>query len=343
MNGAETVDTNNISMTLNGEPVSGITTSYTNSITTVNYTPDTALTAGSTYTALVVVASSPSGVLYTNEWTFEVESFPLIYVDAAETNTIMATSTNGPVGTGTYLMTVSDSAVDGTWRLRTGFGIAPTVTNGPTGTIALNTESTLFESHDWQGADNVPRLKTSVSGLDEHIYATFVYFWSDGNGWCIRAGLEDTEGTNSLALIDANSTNAVAVGDDGSRTLYKALIGYVEGTAIDVYIEDLPGESSNDRVWYDGIGYQQVDGVPEEPPVGPSIDPDIKSITISGETITLTWTSETAGTYTILHKASLSDSEWTAVKSDIAGDETTTTDSVPASGTGAEFFIITGE
>ena len=78
------------------------------------------------------------------------------------------------------------------------------------------------------------------------------------------------------------------------------------------------------------------------PPDGPTLDPDIQSIIVSGGTVTLEWLSELGVTYSIMQKTSMADSDWTAVKTDIAGGESNTVDSVSVSGVDQEFFIIEG-
>lgn len=76
---------------------------------------------------------------------------------------------------------------------------------------------------------------------------------------------------------------------------------------------------------------------------GPTVDPDIQSIAVSGGSATLTWTSESGVTYSILSKSALTDATWSTNKAGIASaGDGTTSDSVTA-GADAEFYQIKGE
>jgi len=336
IDGAETVDTGNITMTVDDVAVTGITTSKSNGVTTVSYTPTTALDAGITHTAVVVVASSPSAILFTNAWSFEVISDPINYVDATALNTIMASSTNGPVGDGTAFVGTDSNVQDGQWAFRTGFGVVPTAETVPLGegVITLSASNTVFESTGWNddNLDNVPRLKTSVSGLEDATYEVFVFFWNDetGSDWTIRAALEDLAGTDSLPVITNFTTVAT---DTAGREFRQASLGIVSGTAFDVFVEDLPAESGTMRTWYDGVGYRIA---------GASMEPVIQAISITGSTVTLIWTSEAVGTYQIMYKSRLGESTWTPLKMGISGQASMTTDSVDIGEADKGFFMIEG-
>jgi len=261
-------------------------------------------------------------------------SFPGVYVDATTNNTVMAVSTDGPVGAGTALVVNTTDSVDGIWRFRATFGVPSSTTNEPIGTLA--SLGGVFESAGNSGADNCPRLKTSISGLPLESYDVYIYFWRDENQspWTIRAGLEDTPGTNSLTQYTLANSIQVA-NDSAGREFRRAYLGrVVDVTAFDVYVEDLPATDNNTRTWYDGIGYTVAQGA--------SFDPEITDVSVSGGNVTLTWTSETVATYSILHKTNLTDAVWSPVKTGIAGGDPTTTDSVPVSGASREYFMIQG-
>ncbi len=339
LDGAGTVNTNAITMTVDGNAVTGYSASYSNFVTTVSYTPTVDLSLNETHTARVVVASSPGASLVTNEFSFYVGN-PIRYVAVTVSNTVMSASTNGPVGAGTAFVTNNVDAVDGVWRFRDAFGIPVTVTNEPT-VGDYQAYSGLGNVYESNTDDDCPRLKTSAYVDEPGFYQIYVYF--NGNeGWDIRAGLEDLSGTNSLALFNAGNSALLFSYDGGFFTheLYRADLGTVEVTdivdPISVYLEDAPGVGG--RTWVEGIGIQPLIGAP----TGPTLDPDIVSLTIAGGTATLTWASETVGTYSIMHKTNLTDPSWTPVKTGITGGDPTTTDSVSFGGADRGFFSIEG-
>jgi hypothetical protein len=88
-------------------------------------------------------------------------------------------------------------------------------------------------------------------------YDVYVYYWSDQSSspWRIRAGLEDT--VDPLTLYHRYDGYSVQVGQDSAgRRLWEAYLGQVTGTSISVFVEDGPAANTNERTWYDGIGYE---------------------------------------------------------------------------------------
>ncbi len=341
LDGAGTVDA--IAMSVDGNSVSNYSTTYSNFITTVSYTPSVPLELDTTHTASVVATTAPGGLYVTNAFSFYV-GYPISYVDVASNNTVMASTNDGPVGAGTTLVTTTNRfAINGMWAWRTDFGNAPSVTNEPTQAtypVPYSGANTVMES---LAGDNCPRLKTSAYVQETGYYNVYAYLWDNGGGWDLRAGLEDTPGTNTLPLITNTSSNIVeilSVGPDfwGTHRFYRVKLGTVEiadtNTPIVVYHEDAPG--SGDRTWVDGIGFQPL------AVAVPTLNPDIQSFSIAGGTATFTWTSEVVGTYKIMHKTNVTDAVWTPVKSGIGGGDPTTTDSVSLSGASQEFFRIEG-
>jgi hypothetical protein len=203
----------------------------------------------------------------------------ITYVDAVFTgssaNTVYAPSAGG----GTITTSTGDT-VDGLWRARTSLGLRPTVTTPPTGTVTLDSTSTVYESTaNSSTADNVRRVVTSVS-VAQNAYDVYVYFWIDQNGspWRIRAGLVDTVdpltlfiGSNGLTATDS-PISWIASDNGGPRRLMQAYLGQTSGNSISVFVEDGPAGGttpSNERTWYDGIGYVKVYNVPNSPSVTP--------------------------------------------------------------------------
>lgn len=150
---------------------------------------------------------------------------------------------------------------DGLWRFRSTQG-------GDNGTWEATGSSA--------EAEDAVEIKTSVTGLTNDTYDVYVFYRSDDgtNNWKIRAGLSSNPNSNTLydrtgvdgtAGIPALSgssqltfTGTAPTEDTGQPLLY-AQIGQVTGTAIDVFIDDFPASTtgrSQDRTWYDGIGYE---------------------------------------------------------------------------------------
>lgn len=193
----------------------------------------------------------------------------ITYMDANFTagtgNTLYAPSAGG----GAITTNTTDTA-DGLWRYRTGFGLSPTDTAIPTGTIATGGSGTIYESTgNVSPSDNVLRVVTTVTGLAMNTYDVYVYFWMDQNGspWRIRAGLTDTIDPLTLFIgsntITPTDTPISWVGRDDNptnqgRRLLQAYLGQVTGTSISVFVEDAPATSGIERTWYDGIGYEAV-------------------------------------------------------------------------------------
>jgi hypothetical protein len=206
-----------------------------------------------------------------------VSQAAITYVDAifaagqgGTPNTVLAEG-GVPVPTNT-----TDSA-DGIWRYRTGFGIAPTVTIQPTGTITLSSASTVYEgTGNSNPSDNVPRVVTTAN-VPSGLYDVYVYFWIDQSGspWRIRAGLVNTPdplpefiGSNTFTA-DSTPIAWVASDSGGPRRLMRAYLGQTGGSSISVFVEDYPASNGNQRTWYDGIGYAQAYNFPNSPSVTP--------------------------------------------------------------------------
>lgn len=181
----------------------------------------------------------------------------ITYVDAdfSNGNTEYAPSSglSGPITLATT------DTVDGLWRYRGGFGLSETDITLPIVPIATGGTGTVYESAGNSGADDVPRVVTSVGGLAMNTYDVYVYYWSDqaGSPWRIRAGLADT--VDPLTLFSIYDGSSTQVGTDSAgRKLWQASLGQVTGTSISVFVEDAPAANGNERTWYDGIGYEAI-------------------------------------------------------------------------------------
>jgi hypothetical protein len=183
------------------------------------------------------------------------------YIDASTGNTTNADgsafSPTGPSG--------SPGAVDNLWHAYTGYG------NG----------GSCYTAGD-SGTENVPTIKTTITGLSDGTYDVFAYFWSDPNAdWGIRGGFTSAS-SDMLCFNKQSSQFAEASQFSGSITnlgsgvaLYRIYIGrkvVSGGTPIVVYLDNYDSTYSTNaptRTTYDGVGVAGVsfveDTVPPEP------------------------------------------------------------------------------
>lgn len=339
----ETVDAGSVVMTVDGDPVSP-SFNYNNPTSAVSYTVTSPFDPETTHTAKVVVASTPSGMLYTNEWSFTVAPVAgnIVYVDADPSNTLG--------WDGSTFTTFNPDGVGSNWTTRSTFG-----NNGQV----------------YQSLDGIAqRLETTVSGLPQAAYDVYAFMWVQGNDWRIGADLinnlsgelplyltsqypvntalsvpwaeysantwGDFSGSNPTPYYSSNlGINPFLSGDvmvaEADRRLMQVYLGRIVGTGFSVYVDD--DIAAGDRTWYDGVGYEEVTG-------GPSSDPVIQSIIVAGGNATLTWTSEFGPTYSIMQRDALPLGDWTPVATGIVGEAGTTTYAVPVSGENQEFFRV---
>ena len=175
----------------------------------------------------------------------------ITYVDADHTtNTAPASGTpTFPVGA------IDDQGAndDGLWGLR-----------------AFSNGGTIYQNAGFGGSDDAHRLVTTISGLASGpSYNVYAYFWSDGSGWNINAGLFDDamlpfyDDAGTPAASDLDFASPAPIVTEGNRTLYQAFLGQTvadSSGAIPVYIDDDPPVlvSGGPRTWYDGVGYELV-------------------------------------------------------------------------------------
>lgn len=189
----------------------------------------------------------------------------ITYVDATDGvggNTRVAPSAGGGVFTP---VNPQGPGGDGLWDVR-----------------AFGNDGTIYQNASSGNTDNAQRLQTSVIGLQLGWYNVYAYFWSDTSSWRMGASLSDEAG--NLPLYQANPTtpgvvqyysgadatvmsSSLAVNPftsdvmiaEGNRRLYQVLVGTVYSSAFTVNIDDDPNMASSDqRTWYDGVGYAVV-------------------------------------------------------------------------------------
>lgn len=205
------------------------------------------------------------------------------YIDASLANTEIATGGDDSLwadgNDGTTGGTVTDGAAsnDGKWRFRSGFG---------NGGIWEATGSSAE-------AEDCVELVTSV-GVANETYDVFVFYYAvtSSGDFPIRAGFDSAPNANpaftrtSGQAADTLTFDVAPPAGGETRTLLYGQVGQVEVTdgTLELYIDDFPAsttETSNDRTWYAGIGYEIAEGPPPAPPVPDqiagtliSIDPD---------------------------------------------------------------------
>ncbi len=205
------------------------------------------------------------------------------YTDASTSNTTnsdgSAFSPTGPSG--------SAGAADGLWHQYTGYG------NG----------GSCFTAGDG-GTENVPTIKTTVTGLSAGTYDVFAYFWCDPNAdWGIRGGFETSDllcfNKQSSQFADATQfSGSVTVTGTGVQ-LYRVYIGrkvVSEGGSIVVYLDNYDSTFSGNvptRTTYDGVGVASISYVEDLLPPEPNIMTWAAVPTATGPT-TITMTATTA-------------------------------------------------
>lgn len=331
------VDPGSILLKLDGDTVAH-SVSKVGTTSTVSYAVSSPLDPLSTYTVELVVSGQSTGP-FTNTWSFSVAAEPVIvYVDA-----VSGASGNTMEWGGSQWVEFSppsntSGGGDGQWEEEWSGDPANLFGNLP------STSNSWFEAGR-EGAEDCPELRTRVTGLSNGTYEVYAYYWrADGQSMYLGADLT-SNASGGLPVYDESNTNvALAVQAafvettnimvrSADRSMYQVSLGSVAVTngILDVFIDDV-GDGST--IWYDGIGYIADTGL--------SVDPDIQSISVAGGTVSLTWSSETVGTYKIQRKTDLTAATWDDVKTGIAGGDPTTSDSVSASGADQEFYRIEG-
>ncbi|MFK7788496.1 MAG: PEP-CTERM sorting domain-containing protein [Phycisphaeraceae bacterium] len=213
----------------------------------------TALTAGLTANAAITYVDALEGA--------SGNTFPTGAVDPADTTWLNTTTTGGFDGW------VGRTAIDGA--------------NG-----ATQNYFQAVEDADVAGpSDDIPELTTQITGLADGVYDIWVFFsdqvTSDTQNWYITAGLTSGSltsystpgepvitGTTKVGVsnaADLTFTSSVALDSGGAtpaRNMFGANVGQatvVGGSTVNVFIDaEVPGTTSNHRVFYDGVGYELV-------------------------------------------------------------------------------------
>lgn len=130
--------------------------------------------------------------------------------------------------------------------------------------------------------DEMPELTTSITGLADGTYEIWAFYWdqvdSDTQNWTLSAGLGNgaltsysspgepavagATTTNVSNAADLSFTSPVTVVEGGGlRNLFGVLLGEVDvtgGNPVDVRVDNLLGNGSANRTWFDGVGHAPV-------------------------------------------------------------------------------------
>jgi hypothetical protein len=184
----------------------------------------------------------------------EEENVTLGKVSYIDANTINTTNSDGsefnPTGP-----SGSAGSADSRWHEYTGYG------NG----------GSCYTAGDG-GTENVPAIKTTVSGLADGTYDVFAYFWADpAQDWGIRAGFDPCDANYMLCFSKQSSQFAEASQFSSPITnlgngvqLYRVYIGRKEisgGSSVVVYLDNYDSTYNSNaptRTTYDGIGVAEV-------------------------------------------------------------------------------------
>ncbi len=146
----------------------------------------------------------------------------------------------------------------------------------------------LFQAlHDVRDGDDMPELTTRISGLAEGHYTIWAFYWdqlvSDTQNWTLSAGLTSrhlktysspgqpkVRGATTEDVFDASELNfatdvKVMAGQEKkevSQLLFGVKLGEVSvlggDSSVNVFVDNLVGNGSLNRTWYDGVGYAPV-------------------------------------------------------------------------------------
>ncbi len=171
---------------------------------------------------------------------------------------------------------------------------------------------------------------TRFTGLDTNAtYDVYVYWTWNRNDDARTYNL--TVGTANMPQLTLDSDRASVVANPTN---------YLEGTNYVVFTAVTPNASGTIQIEPNySCAWQLVKRGPDAG--GPTVDPDILTVSMSGGMLSLLWNSENGVTYKVLGKSKLTDASWTEVTNGIPGAGATTSISVPV-GSSQEFFMIEG-
>jgi acetyl esterase/lipase len=203
----------------------------------------------------------------------------ITYVDAVEGTAGNTFKTGGSLGDTTWVGPDASTNNQTQWNKR--------------GATNEGNGDTLFQGSVTSG-NTLPQLTTRLSGLADGSYKIWAFYWdqvdSGTQNWILSAGLASgslttfsspghpevggtvkTGVSNAAALTFSNPVKFQA-GWDGAkflRNLFGINLGEVTvagGSPVHVYLDNHLNGGSNNRAWYDGVGYQRSGESPLPPP-----------------------------------------------------------------------------
>ncbi len=320
--------------------------------------------AGGSHGASVVYADNGTNV-WTNTWSFIVPLEPLPPATVADElyNVNMAGCVNDGVTiipSGVLLVAPSSGGSnlwynaygpDAPWS-NPGLVNVPDANHTSTKTVGFQTGGSNWNAppQSWAGyyADFLALSNTiwgttqgdsdsgwaQYTGLDTNAsYDVYIYWTWNRNDDAKTYNV--TEGTCNLPTLTMDTERTTVLTNYGGSAT-----NYLEGTNYVVFTAVTPNASGTIRIEPNYSCAWQLVKRGTGGPVGPTIDPDIMSMSVSGGMAYLMWNSETGVTYSVMSKTGLTDPSWTEVTT-VPGAGATTSASVPA-GLSQEFYMIEG-
>ncbi|MFT6862850.1 MAG: hypothetical protein ACJAVK_001410 [Akkermansiaceae bacterium] len=192
----------------------------------------------------------------------------ITYVDAAEGASGNAFATGGSLAVTNWRDTTSTGGIEDQWERR-----------------AFANETTVFQAlHEVVTSDEMPQLTTEITALADGTYTMWAFYWdqvtSSSQNWTLSTGLTSgalasysspghpaivgasTTGVSTTGVSSATTlsfTTAVQTVDTVNREMFGVNLGNVTvsgGSTVNVYVDNLIGNGSLNRTWYDGVGYE---------------------------------------------------------------------------------------
>lgn len=174
-------------------------------------------------------------------------------------------------------------------------------------TLVGGNSDTVFQAmHEVVASDDIPELTTQITGLANGTYTIWAFYWdqvvSGTQNWCLSAGLNSGDlktysspgeplvpGAIMSRVFDAGLLNfstdvdvIINEGESTERRMFGVNLGDVTvsdgASSINVYVDNLVGNLSGNRTWFDGVGYST-------PNPSPGMQEGITSFTLLGDNV----------------------------------------------------------
>ncbi|MDF7807754.1 Ig-like domain-containing protein [Pontiellaceae bacterium B12219] len=318
---ASQVDTNSIVLTLDGADVTtNAVISDTASGITLTYTPAAPLAVGKHF-ASIAVSGTPEGTA-SQSWSFLVDPTG-IYLVSPDVRNGSFELVGGAEGSTAQ---VNDWSQIDNWSDDSAAGAKTEANSLATDGSRIMVTATGSETYN---------MTDTVIGNGDRFGYSFVIV---GRSYGVTAALAYLDGTD--VVVVSNSMTEVFGGTtpfpiSGEYTFTSGTDPDAVGKTIGVIFIDDGNTENNGAVQIDDVRLYADLSTPTEEPV-------IQEFSVDGSTITLSWTSQNIGLYSLQSKSDLSDYvEWVSVLSNLPSGNLTT--NLPVSGADAEFYRIISE